>query len=330
MKLSILDQVPVSAGVTPKQAIEETIKLAKAADELGYTRYWVAEHHDLDGLASPAPDILLGIIGSVTKRIRVGSGAVLLPNYKPFNIAERYNVLATLFPGRVDIGIGRAPGGSAEVSIALADNFLDKVRSFPELIDELLHFLHQDFPEGHLYAKIAPSPVPEKTPTPWLLGTSGKSAILAAEKGLPYVFGHFMSGEDGPAIVKTYREQCKKTEPIAFVAVSVICAETTEEAEELALSNYVWKLQQDKGIAKNGVPSVEEAKRYPFTKEELETVQNMKEKLIVGNPKKVKQKLEQLQKEYEVDELMIVTITHSYEARKKSYELLAAEFGLLD
>ena len=330
MKLSILDQAPVSKGSTAKEAIDATIELAQLAEKLGYTRYWVAEHHDLDGLASPAPDILLGIIGSKTKHIRLGSGAVLLPNYKPYNIAERYHVLSTLYPGRIDIGLGRAPGGSAEVSIALAGNFLEKVRKMPELIDELIHFLQHDFPKDHMFSKVTAAPVPDTPPIPWLLGTSRKSAKLAAEKGMPYVFGHFMSKESGPEIVKSYYENHSTKSPKAFIAVSVICAETNEEARELAKSNMLWKVLQSKGEGKNGVPTVKEAFEYPYNNEDLQMLENMNHNQIIGDPTMVRTKLEQLQSEYGIDEFMIVTITHSYEARKKSYQLLADEFRLID
>src|SRR5699024_11413096 len=161
MKLSILDQSPISSGKTPKEALEATVELAQFADRAGYIRYWVAEHHDMSGLASPAPDMMLSIIGAKTNRIRLGAGAVLLPHYKPFNIAERYNLLATLFPGRVDLGIGRAPGGSAESSMALSGNFLENVRRMPDDLDELDQFLHNDFLEDNMYSKIAPNHVPE-------------------------------------------------------------------------------------------------------------------------------------------------------------------------
>ncbi|WP_067727184.1 LLM class flavin-dependent oxidoreductase [Oceanobacillus damuensis] len=328
MKLSILDQAPVSKGNTAKEALEATIEMAMLADELGYTRYWIAEHHDLDGLASPAPDILLGVIGTKTSNIRLGSGAVLLPNYKPYHIAERYNLLATMFPGRIDIGLGRAPGGSAEVSIALAGNFLEQVRKMPEKIDELVHFLHGDFPKDHMYSKIKAAPVPESIPVPWLLGTSGKSALLAAEKGLPYVYGHFMSNEDGPSIMKSYYDNFSKEKPNAFVTVSVICAETNEEAEELAKSNLLWNVQKSKGGGKAGVPSVSEANAYTYSDDELQIMKQMKQNQIVGDPAMVKTKLEELQELYQTEEFMVVTITHSYEARRKSYQLLANEFGL--
>ncbi len=330
MKLSILDQVPIPNGKTAKEALEATIELAKFADELGYHRYWIAEHHDMEGLASPAPDIVLGIIGSKTKRIRIGSGAVLLPNYKPYNVAERYNLLATMFPGRVDIGIGRAPGGSAEASMALADNFLQEVKKHPQKLDELLHFLNRDFPEDHHFSKLSAQPVPEETPVPWLLGTSVKSAVLALERNLPYVFGDFMSDADGPAIVKGYFDNFKGKTPQVIVAIQVICAETTEEAEELAQSNQVWRLQQAKGDGNGKIPSVSETKSYEFTDEDLDILRSSNHRQIIGNPEGVREGIEKLQQLYRTDEFMIITITHDLEARKKSYELMAEQFKLKD
>lgn len=328
MKLSILDQVPVSSGKTAKDALEATIELAELADELGYHRYWIAEHHDFSGLASPAPDIIIGIIGSKTKRIRIGSGAVLLPNYRPYSIAERYNLLATLYPGRVDLGLGRAPGGSAEASLALVDNFLEQVKHYPDKLDELLHFLHRDFPSDHLYSKLAAQPVPQERPEPWLLGTSVKSAVLALEKGLPYVFGDFMSDSEGPEILKGYYDNFQGENPKAIVTVNVICAETTEEAEDLARSNQVWKLLQAKGEGSGKVPSLAEVREYLFTDEDLEALSNSNYRQIIGNPAEVRHALEELSEMYQTNEFMLVTITHDSEARKKSYELVAKEFQL--
>ncbi|WP_077327942.1 LLM class flavin-dependent oxidoreductase [Virgibacillus siamensis] len=319
MKLSILDQSPISSGKSARDALHASLELAVLADELGYTRYWIAEHHDMDGLACPNPDVMLGLIGSYTKRIRIGAGAVLLPHYKPYHVAETYNLLATLYPDRVDLGIGRAPGGSAEASIALSGNFLENVRRMPDALDDLLHFLHNDFAEDQMFSKIKPTPVPHRSPTVWLLGTSEKSALLASRKGLPYVFGHFMSDADGPAIVKKYKEDGTG----AIVTVSVICAETTAEAEQLALSSLLWNIQKGKGEGDGRVPSAGTAKNYAFSVEEQETIRKMRHKMIVGNPQQVRTQLEQLQKKYNADEWMIVTITHSYEARMKSYKLLA-------
>lgn len=329
MQLSILDQAPISFGKTAEEALQASVKLAEAGDDLGYTRYWIAEHHDLTGLACPAPDTMLGIIGAQTKTIRIGAGAVLLPHYRPYNIAERYNLLATLYPNRLDLGIGRAPGGSAEATIALSGDFLKKVTEMPDSLDELVKFLHNDHPEDHMYSKIKASPVPNLSPVPWLLGTSKKSAILAAEKGLPYAYGHFMSDSDGPAIVHQYIDEFTRIHPEkapkSIVTVSIICAETTGEAEELALSSQLWSVQRAIGEGDGRIPSVEAAQRYSFSEEEMEMVEKSKQRMIIGNPREVRQQLENLQDKYRADEWMIVTITHNYEARIRSYELLAEE-----
>lgn len=303
MKLSILDQSPVLEDTTPKQALEETIALAKLADSKGYHRYWVAEHHGMTQLASPSPDILLAIIGSQTSTIRIGAGAVLLPNYRAFPVAERYQMLASMFPGRVDLGIGRAPGGSAETSIALAGDFLSKVKNMPILIDELLHFLYADFPEDHLYAKIDISPRSIEPPQPWLLGTSEKSAVLAAEKNLAYVFGHFMTDSDGPKIIRKYQDLTENIKPI-IVAVSVICGETEEEAIQLAKEASTWN-------------------QKTTTTEADSQSNDMFSNMIIGNPIQVKEQLQTLQQLYQCDELMILTITSNYQDRKKSYERIA-------
>ncbi|MCC3357322.1 LLM class flavin-dependent oxidoreductase [Bacillus sp. REN16] len=332
MKLSILDQAPISANQTPQEALFESMKLAQAGERLGYTRYWIAEHHDLSGLACPAPEVMLGYIGAQTKSIRIGSGAVLLPHYKPYKVAEVYNMLATLFPNRIDIGIGRAPGGSAEAANALSDNFLQQVWKMPELIDLLLHFIHNDFPADHEFANLIASPIPSTPPVPWLLGTSKKSAILAAEKGVAYTFGLFMSDNDGVEIVKEYinnftpRIEGDKSQVI--VTVSAICAETKEKAEDIALSSYVWAKQKEKREGKEGIPSFSEAKEY-LEKENLhEGFDNFKQKAVIGTPKFVKERLQEIKQAYQADEIMIVTITHSPEDRIKSYELIAREVGL--
>lgn len=317
LKLSILDQSPVTPGKTAKEALEATVELAKAADRLGYNRYWVAEHHDLTGLASPAPDILLGMIGAQTENIRIGSGAVLLPHYRSYQVAERYNLLATLYPGRVDLGIGRAPGGSAKAAIALAGNFLEQIKNMREKLDELLKFLQQDFPDEHTYAKIKASPVPDNPPVPWLLGTSEKSALLAAEKGMSYAFAHFMTDENGPAILQKYRETGKGA---TLVAVSVICAETTEEAEDLAFRSMLQRIRQEAGGTKTAA----------LSDEEEEELNEMREKTIIGNPLEVREQLLELSKAYQTDELMIVTITPDYQTRRESYEWVAREFDLTD
>ncbi|PKG24612.1 LLM class flavin-dependent oxidoreductase [Niallia nealsonii] len=329
MKLSILDQSPIASNQSAKDALDESVKLAQKGEEFGYTRYWIAEHHDLSGLASSVPEVMLPLIGAKTKRIRIGPGAVLLPYYRPYKVAETYNMLATLYPERIDIGIGRAPGGSAEATNALSDQFLKQVWAMPDLIKELLHFIYLDFPLDHAYAKLTASPRPETPPKPWLLGTSKKSALLAAELGIAYTFGAFMSDKDGEEIVQMYKDafqpQQKGDVPQVILTVSAVCGETAEMAEEIALSSLIWSLQKELGKGNGGVPSIAEAKQYPLNAEEKAKVESLKEKMIIGSPKEVKNKLHELQMKFQADEIMIVTITHRPEDRIRSYELIAQE-----
>src|SRR5699024_2028278 len=228
------------------------------------------------------------------------------------------------YPGRVDLGIGRAPGGSAESSMALSGNFLENVRNMPDDLDELIQFLYDGFPEDNMFSKIAPTPVPDVPPQVWLLGTSEKSGKLATDKGLSYTFGHFMSNANGPEIVQKYLATMKKREFQAvqkpIIAVSVICAETEEEAEELALSNKLWSVLAGKGKGKQGIHSVKEANETPLTKETKE-----KQNMIIENTKPVRDQCWILQSENQTDEFIIVTITHDYEARKTTYEVNANE-----
>ncbi|WNB92849.1 LLM class flavin-dependent oxidoreductase [Bacillus sp. NEB1478] len=329
MRLSILDQSPISKGYTAQQALLASLKLAQAGEQFGYQRYWIAEHHNFHGLTCPAPEVMLSYIGANTSTIRIGAGAVLLPHYKPYRIAETYNLLATLFPDRIDLGIGRAPGGSAEAAMALSDNFLANVQKMPDMITELLHFLHNDHPFEHMFSKISASPIPEKLPVPWILGTSEKSARLAAGNGTSYAFGHFMSDKNGPEIINTYRKQFKPSKKQqkaeVIIAVSVICAETTDKAEELALPVLFWRIQNAKGEGDKGVPTLEETQLYFSKDDRKQILKEAKKKMIIGDPITVKLALKQLQESHGADEVMVVTITHRYEDRIKSYKLLANE-----
>lgn len=328
MKLSILDQAPISSNQTAQEALQASVQLARLGDALGFERFWIAEHHDLFGLACPNPDVMLGVIGAQTERIRIGAGAVLLPYYKPYRVAETYNLLQTLYPNRVDLGLGRAPGGSAEVSLALSDNYLKQVQQYSNDIETLQGFLHGTYDADHPYGKITPTPVPAIPPALWLLGTSDKSAVLAAEKGMDYVFGHFMTSLDGPQVVQTYREKMKKQHEqtgYVIVAVHVICAKTTKEAEDLAGSTLLWGIKQEQQDVDHHIPSVEEAKNYPYTEEDLEKIARRKKQMIIGNPVEVKEQLANLQARYHADELMIVTITHEPETKYASYQLVASQ-----
>lgn len=329
IKLSILDQSPISKGQTAEEALKATVRLAQVGEEYGYTRFWIAEHHDIEGFACPAPEIMIPYIALHTNSIRVGSGAVLLPHYKPFKVAEQFHLLSTLFPNRIDLGIGRAPGGSAEASLALSDNFLKNVGNMPNLVEELLFYLYHK--DRSLEKPLLASPIPETPPTLWLLGTGKKSAHLAAEKGLPYAFGHFMSSDNGQEIIDRYitefKPQQDRKKPYVIVAVSVVCAETNEKAEQLASSWFLWHILMKK-MHGEAVPTIEEAMNYPFKKKEKESINRLKKKIIVGDPPTVKQKLLEIKEMFSADELMIVTITHSERDKQKSYELIGEQFHL--
>jgi luciferase family oxidoreductase group 1 len=317
MNLSILDQSPITPGKTAQQALNESLKLAQAGESLGYKRFWIAEHHSMDALACPAPEVMLGYIGGQTNTIRIGAGAVLLPHYSPYRVAETYNLLATLFPGRVDLGIGRAPGGSAEATIALSGNFLEKVRHLPELLKTLIKFIHHDFSQEEMFSKIKPMPIPETAPKLWILGTSAKSAKLAAENGTAYAFGQFMSESDGKSILQTYRNNFQgrkpNEKPETILAVSVLCAETTEAAEKLAWRSYLGKKQLFKEI------------EIKFDQIHHDDFAAMKKSMVIGNPQEVVTSLRSMKENYGADEIMIITITDSFDSRIRSYELIAKE-----
>ena len=332
MKLSILDQSPISYNQTAHEALQGSMNLAKMGEELGYIRYWIAEHHAIPDIACPAPEILLSYIGAHTKSIRLGSGAVLLPHYKPYKVAEVFNVLATLFPGRIDLGIGRAPGGSAEATNALSENFLQQVRKMPEMVEELLHFVRNDFPANHEYEKLSAYPLPPIAPLPWLLGTSKKSALFAAEKGLSYAFGQFMSDSDGEEIIQQYLDHFQsrnpEQKPNVLLTVSTICADTNKKANEIALSSFIWSLKKNNGFGDQVVHSIEEVLQYPLNDKEEKMIEKMKQKIIIGDPKEVKSQLIDIQRKYKADEIMLLTNTHSPKDRIKSYQLIADVFDL--
>ncbi|MBD8067995.1 MsnO8 family LLM class oxidoreductase [Bacillus sp. PS06] len=299
MKLSILDQAPVLENETAEQALKEAIKLAQMGDALGYHRYWLTEHHNFINLASSSPEVLLAAIGAKTKRIRIGSGATLLPHYKPYKIAETFNTLAALFPNRVDLGLGRAPGGSAEATMALSEQFLLEVYKFPEKVKELKHFIHQTFPQEHQYSSVLPIPIPQQKPEVWILGTSQKSAILAAEMGMAYAFGQFMSDQSGVEILSRYREEWKVRYgnmkiSQTNITVNVICAKTTDKAKEM-------------------ISTLSEDMKENMTQQ----------KTIVGDPHVVQEELEELKEKYQTEEIMINTPARSYEERLLSLQLIA-------
>jgi luciferase family oxidoreductase group 1 len=331
-RLSVLDQSPVSEGSSGSQALQNTIDLAQLADRLGYHRYWVAEHHGGPMLAGPSPEALIGPIAAATERIRVGSGGVMLPHYSPLKVAETFSLLSGLFPGRIDLALGRAAGTDPLTTFALQrDRRQASPDDFPEQLSELLGYLYDQLPEDHPFARLAKTlpGAPEK-PEPWLLGSSQQSAIWAAELGLPYAFADFINPK-GAEIAALYRERFAEHEhadakPRVAVGVWVICAESDEEASRLAASGRMTftLLRRGQLIA---VPSPEIA--VEFLKADDRSGQPRPERrAVVGSPETVRAELEDVVAKYGAEEAIIVSITYAHEARRRSYELLAQAFGL--
>jgi luciferase family oxidoreductase group 1 len=326
-RLGVLDQAPISEGMTGAEALHNSIDLARLTDRLGYHRYWVAEHHGTPMLACASPEVLIGPIADATRRLRVGSGGVMLPHYSPFKVAEVFSMLSGLHPGRIDLGIGRAPGTDQATAIALQrDRRRLPPDDFPDQLAELLAYLSDSLPPEHPFARLAVLPGRPHRPEPWLLGSSPQSGIWAAELGLPYAFADFIQS-GGAAIAARYREEFTSSlwgaEPRVIVAGWALCAETDEEAERLAASSRMAFLLLRRGRL-IPVPPVETALR--FLAEEGRSPAGRR--TIVGSPPTVRRGIEELASEYGAGEVLIVTITHDHEARRRSYELIAEEFGL--
>ncbi|MEM7112586.1 MAG: LLM class flavin-dependent oxidoreductase [Chloroflexota bacterium] len=326
MKLSILDQSPIRNGGTPHQALQETIQLAQIAESLGYHRFWVSEHHNTNTLAGTAPEVLLAALGAATKTIRLGSGGVMLPHYSAFKVAEAFSVLATLYPERIDLGIGRAPGSDMETARVLATDGRPKFERFPQLVEELLTMLN----DPSFRPKVMPRP-PQPPPV-WMLGSSPDSAILAGRLGLPYNFALFINNKMSPQILDYYRQQFYPSDyrekPYTCLTVNVVCAETEEQAYRLSLSRSLGFLKFVTKQKVAGIPTVEEAENYPYNEQELAFMRDRAQNAAIGTPEQVKEQLLALVDLYHPDELMTVTVTYDFADRVRSYEMLAEVFGL--
>jgi len=332
LPLSVLDLSPVSSGSTGADALRNSLALARAADGLGYTRYWVAEHHNLPSIASSAPEIMIGQIAAATRHMRVGSGGVMLPNHAPLMVAERFKVLEALFPGRIDLGLGRAPGTDQVTSYALRrrqniteeDDFLDRFR-------ELLLFEQRGFPDGHPFSKIAPMPADVPLPPIWLLGSSGYSARLAAQIGAGFSFAHHFASHDALDAMLAYRDTFKPSgqldKPHAILAVHVVAADTDAEAERIASSVDLNFVRRAKGEFAP-IASPQEALAYDYSPADRTRIADGRRRLMVGAMDTIKARLLPLVEETKADEVMITTLVHDPAARIRSYELLAEGFGL--
>ena len=332
LRLSVLDQAPIASGGSGGQALRQVVDLAKLAEATGFHRYWIAEHHATPGLASASPEVLIGAVGMATSSIRLGTGGVMLPHYSPFKVAETFSMLSGLFPGRIDVGLGRAPGSDGRTAYALQRDRRDRAPDdFPQQLAELLAYLDDDMPKDHPFALLGKSlPGRPEAPDPWLLGTSPDSAAWAAELGLPYCVADFINAQGAP-LAEQYRQSFRpnprrsRSEPTVMAAVWSICAETTAEAERLASSSRMLLRLLHRGqlIA---VPSPAEAIR--FLEADGGAGASRARRVVLGTPAAVRAELEAIADYYGAEEMMVVNILHDHQARRRSYALLAEAFAL--
>ncbi len=330
--LSVLDLSPVTTATPGSVALRNSLDLARLADRLGYTRYWLAEHHNLASIASSAPEIMIGQIASATTRIRVGSGGVMLVNHAPLMVAERFKVLEALFPGRIDLGLGRAPGTDPVTSYALrrrqdtreSDDFLERFQ-------ELILLERGGLPEGHPFRRVRAVPADVALPPIWLLGSSGYSAELAAAIGMGFAFAHHFAEYDAANAMLSYRAHFKPsqelTRPYAILATAVIAADTDAEAERIAASADLNFARRARGEYLP-LASPAEAAAYPYTPIDRERIARHRERLVVGGVDTVMRRLLPLVESTRADELMITTMAYDHAARRHSYELLAEAFAI--
>ena len=328
MKLSILDQSPVISGYDAQRAILETLALARRAEALGYHRYWLAEHHAIAALADPCPEVLVARLGAETSRLRIGTGGVLLPYYSAFRTAEAFRMLEALYPGRIDLGVGRAPGGDARTAQAVAGGGFPDAEKFPQQVWELAAHLAGRLPADHPYKRVRLQPEVPTAPEIWLLGSSDYSGALAAQLGMAFAFAHFINPRGGEEVMQAYRGHFRpghEPSPRTMVCTFAICGEDDQDAERLAQAIDLRRLHMALNID-SPVPTAEEAAAHPYTATEREYVAGQRARAVIGGPRRVRGELEAMVQRYGADELMVLTITGDYASRAQSYERLIGAF----
>ncbi|MFD7168607.1 LLM class flavin-dependent oxidoreductase [Streptomyces violascens] len=335
--LSVLDLVTVGSGYTANRALRTSVEISQLAERRGFHRHWVAEHHSMPGVASSAPAVILAHLAAHTSRIRLGSGGVMLPNHAPLVIAEQFGTLEAMAPGRIDLGLGRAPGtdGATAAALRRTERLNEGAEDFPQQLAELTRFLDDDFPDGHPYARIhaVPGPVqgPSARPPIWLLGSSGFSARLAGTLGLPFAFAHHFSAANTVPALDLYRDSFRPSAildaPYALIGVSALAADDEKEARRQTLTNALSMVRLRTGRP-GLVPTPEEAESYQFSALEREFVDSWLSNVISGTAGEVRAGLDDLQKRTGADELMITANAHGPEVRVRSYDLIADAYGL--
>ncbi|MGB6087186.1 LLM class flavin-dependent oxidoreductase [Parvibaculum sp.] len=339
--LSVLDQSPIRKGGSAAEAFANTIDLAQQAERLGYSRYWLAEHHNTSSFAGSAPEVLIAAVAAATNRIRVGSGGVMLPHYSPLKVAECFRVLETLYPGRIDLGVGRAPGGDMRTTRALQPGpQAYDVGVFPQQVELLRQFLEDatglqgeagGFPADHPYVGLHATPRGPGMPALWMLGSGGDGALIAAQLGMAYCFAHFINQDAGTQPLELYRRNFRPSRdhasPRGSIAVSVTVADTEEEARRIASSRNLWVMHLLQNRA-GSFPSIEEALAYPYTDQDRVMLRAIEQRSITGSPEQVRARLLALGEAHGVDDFVILTITYDQKDRIRSYALLAEAMGL--
>jgi luciferase family oxidoreductase group 1 len=327
--LSVLDLSPIPSGSTAGDALRNTIDLARHAETLGMRRYWLAEHHNAGSIACPAPEIMIGQVAAATRSLRVGAGGIMLPNHTPLKVAETFRVLHALFPGRIDLGLGRAPGTDPRTAAALRrSREALAVDDFPERLAELTRYLDDDEPPRLGFGGTIRA-IPTNVPSPelWLLGSSeAGGALLAAQRGLGFAFAHHINPDDSARVLRRYREafipSSSLREPWAILALAIVCAETDLAAQKLALSGELAMVWFQQGIRDRPLPTVEEALAYRYDHHEEALRLGRGSHLLVGGVARVREGLRTLVESSGADEVMVLTHVHDHAARKRSYELV--------
>ena len=329
LKLSVLDQTPIRRGSTAKEALQESIKLARFVDRLGYTRYWLSEHHNIATLAGAAPEVLIARLAGETKQIRFGSGGIMLPNHSALKVAENFRLLEALYPGRIDLGVGRAPGGDRLTASLLNPSNTFNPQEYVQQIIDLKAFLTDNATPGTVHEKVKAIPHIDSVPELWMLTSSGESAYIAAHFGMALSFAQFINPVGGAEAIKTYREQFKPSQqlkkPQASVGIFVFCADTAEKATQMQAVMDYRLLSIEKGKL-DEAPSYEMVKSYTYNAEESARIQFNRRRMIAGTPKVVHEKIVALAQTFDVDEVVVATFADHFDDRLRSYELLAELF----
>lgn len=327
LPVSVLDLSPVPVGSTGAEALRNSVDLAVRCERLGYRRYWVAEHHNTPGLACSAPEVLIAQIASATSEIRVGSGGVMLPNHAPLRVAESFRVLESLHPGRIDLGIGRAPGSDQMTAFALRRSQEAMSADLPSLVAEMVAYIDGGFPDEHPFSTVRAQPVDTRFPPLWILGSSEESARLAARIGAGYAFAHFLGPRRAPIAMETYRTLFTPSpafpEPHAILALSAVCAETGEVAEHLYWSIALSVIRMRSGRP-GPLPTPDEGFGYDYTASQRDQLMRIRRAQIVGNAESVAAEINDLAELTHADEVMLMTAMHDHEQRVRSYELIAS------